>query len=225
MIKNFFLVAYRNLVKNKTTSILNISGLAIGVVVCLIIGVWLQRELSFDNFHPNGSKIFRVSNTFKSQSESFSQAPSGPAFAQLPKHLPAVKAACRVFGDEFKINADDKQFIESNAVIADSNFFNFFGFQLKKGNAQQVLQSYNQVVLTENIAIKYFGSIENALGKTMVLRDAYPMTVSGVAKNPPVNSQIQFDLVVPVSFLKKTELEQNNFDIDNFWVGGWPYVY
>jgi len=226
MMRNFFITTWRNLVKNKINTALNVAGLAIGVVVCLVIGVWLQRELSFDNFHPNGNKIFRISNTFKSESESFSQAPSGPAFgAQLPKLLPAVKSACRVFGEEFKVNAGDKQFIESNAVIADSNFFSFFGFQMKKGNPQQVLESYHQLVLTENLAIKYFGSTENAIGKTMMLRDAYPMTVSGVVENPPVNSQIQFDLIVPVSLLKKIELEQNNFDIDNFWVGGWPYVY
>src|SRR5262245_4853955 len=108
MIKNFFLVAYRNLVKNKATAFLNISGLAIGIVVCLIIGVWLQRELSFDNFQPNGDKIFRLSNTFKSESESFSQAGSGAAYgAHLTTQLPSIKAACRVFGDEFKIKSKD----------------------------------------------------------------------------------------------------------------------
>src|SRR5688500_17565076 len=104
MIKNFFLVAYRNLAKNKATAILNISGLAIGVTVCLVIGIWLQRELSFDKFHPDGKQIFRIANTFKSESESFSQAPSGPAFgAHLTKELPAVQATCRVFIDGFKV--------------------------------------------------------------------------------------------------------------------------
>lgn len=195
-------------------------------MVCLLIGVWLHRELSFDNFHPNGNQIFRLTNIFKSESESFSQAPSGPALgAQLPKQLPEVKATCRVFGEAFKMNTGDKQFIESNGLIADSNFFSFFGFQLKRGNKELVLQSANQVVLTENLAVKYFGSINNAIGKTMQLRDKYLFTVSGVAENVPVNSHIQFDLVVPVSWLKKINLDDNNFDIDNFWVGGWPYTY
>src|SRR5438874_12730916 len=98
MFKNFFITAWRNLVKNKINTSLNVAGLTIGVVVCLLIGVWLQRELSFDNFHPNGNNIFRITNTFKSESETFSQAPSGVALgAQLPKQLPIVKAACRVF--------------------------------------------------------------------------------------------------------------------------------
>ena len=226
MIKNFFLVAYRNLVKNKATSILNISGLAIGVTVCLIIGIWLQRELSFDKFHPNRKEIFRIANTFKSESESFSQAGSGPALgAPLAKQLPAIKASCRVFQDGFKIKAGNNQFIESNAVMADSNFFSFFDFALKKGNAQQALQSHNQLVLTEKLAIKYFGSTDEAIGKTMVLDGEFLMTVSGIAENTPVNSHIQFDLVVPVSFLKKLNLDKYNFNIDDLWVGGWPYVY
>ena len=105
MIKNFFLTAWRNLSRNKLLSVLNITGLAIGVAVCLFMIVWLQRELSFDDFHPNAKSIFRVSNTFKSESESFSQAPSGPALGvQLPKQLPSIVAACRVFNDEYKLN-------------------------------------------------------------------------------------------------------------------------
>ncbi len=106
---------------------MNISGLAIGVTVCLFIGIWLQRELSFDNFHPNGKSIFRLSNTFKSESESFSQAPSGPAFgAHLTKEVSAVKATCRVFENGFKVKVSNRVFIEKKAVIVDSNFFQLF---------------------------------------------------------------------------------------------------
>lgn len=226
MIKNFFLVAYRNLLKNRATTILNISGLAIGVTVCLVIGIWLHRELSFDKFHPNGNEIFRIANTFKSESESFSQAGSGPALgAPLAKQIPAIKASCRVFQDGFKLKVGNNQFIESNAVMADSNFFSFFGFALKRGSVQQALQSHNQLVLTEKLAIKYFGGIDDVIGKTMLVDGEYPMTVSGIAENSPVNSHIQFDVVVPVSFLKKLNLDKYNFNIDDLWVGGWPYVY
>ena len=121
MYKKFFITAWRNLAKNRIYALLNITGLAIGVIVCLLIGVWLQRELSFDNFHPNGDKIFRLTNTFKSESETFSQAPSGIALgAQLPKQLPAVKAACRVFRFEYKFEAGNNQFFESNIVNGQS---------------------------------------------------------------------------------------------------------
>jgi len=131
MLKNFFLTSWRNLTRNKVFTLLNVSGLAIGITVCLLIGIWLQRELSYDNFHPEGEKIFRVVNTFKSESESFSQAPSGPALGlRLPQQIPSIVAGCRVFGQQYKLTIGDQQFIEKNVIEADSNFFAFFGFQL-----------------------------------------------------------------------------------------------
>jgi putative ABC transport system permease protein len=226
MIKNFFRVAFRNAIKNKVTTILNISGLAIGVAVCLVIGIWLKRELSFDNFHPNGNKIFRLSNTFKSESESFSQAPSGPAFgSQLTRELPSVTVTCRVFIEGFKVKNNNEIFIELNAAIVDSNFFQFFGFKLLKGNPGQVLQSKEQIVLTEKLAIKYFSSVNDAIGKTLMIDGEYPMTVSGIAENTPVNSQIQFDLLLPYSHLRSNMMKRDNFDPNTLWVGGWPLVY
>ena len=225
MFKNFFIIAWRNLVKNKVNTILNISGLAIGITVCLVIGVWLQRELSFDNFHPNGNQIYRITNTFKSESESFSQAGSGPALgAQLPKQLPLIKAACRVFDGDSKIKAGDKQFFEPIGKIVDSNFFSFFEFRLIKGQANQVLQTSNQIVLTEKMAVKYFGR-ENPIGKTLIVDGENPMTVSGIAENPPVHSHIQFDYLLPYSSLRKIANEKWQYDIDNSWVGGWPFTY
>ena len=96
---------------------LNISGIAIGVTVCLVIGIWLQRELSYDKFHPNRKAIFRISNTFKSESESFSQAAQGQLWYPLTRELPAAKATCRVFGQNFKVKAGNELFFEDNAVL------------------------------------------------------------------------------------------------------------
>ncbi|MEP7144038.1 MAG: ABC transporter permease [Ferruginibacter sp.] len=224
MYKIFFITAWRNLIKNKVFTLLNVSGLAIGVIVCLLINVWVQRELSFDNFHPKGDKIFRVVNTFKSESESFSQAPSGPAFgAQLPTQLPAIKSACRLFGDQLKVKLGDQQFFEENILDVDPNFFQFFGFNLKKGQPKTCLQSFNQVVVTERMAEKYFGK-EDPLGKTILIGNA-PMTVSGISENPPVNSHIQFDFLLSSTYLIKNLKAKYNLDVDNLWVGGWPNTY
>ena len=100
MKKNYLVTAFRVLLRDKKYTSLNVLGLTLGVVVCLVIGIWLQRELSFDKFHPGSEHIYRVSNTFKSESESFSQAPSGPALgAQLPKQLTSINSACRWFRD------------------------------------------------------------------------------------------------------------------------------
>jgi putative ABC transport system permease protein len=225
MFKNYFKTAWRNLVRNKVLTALNVTGLAIGVAVCLLIGVWLQRELSFDNFHPNGKAIFRLTNTFKSESESFSQAPSGVAFgAQLPKQLPAVKAACRCFPGEHKISAGEYEFFEPKTLTVDSNFFDFFGFKLIKGQPREALGSFDRIVLSQDMAKKYFGK-QDPLGKTIRVDGDYPMIVSGVVENAPVNSQIQYDFLIPYTFLRKKAREQWKFDPDTLWSGGWPYTF
>ena len=225
MIRNFFLTAWRNFSRNKVFTLLNVSGLAIGITVCLIIGVWLQRELSYDNFHSDADKIFRISNTFKSESESFSQAPSGPAFgAQLPKEIPAITSSCRLFNSSFKLKSGSNQFIENEAFYTDSNFFSFFRFKLKKGNPKQALMLQNQIVLTEALAEKYFGN-DDPVGKTIMVDGKYPMIVSGIAENCPINSQIQFKVLIPSSLLIKQMKDQYNFDMNSQWLGGWPMTY
>ncbi|MBK7871976.1 MAG: ABC transporter permease [Saprospiraceae bacterium] len=225
MLKNYLKIAFRNVMANRVITLLNVFGLAIGVAVCLTIGIWLQRELSFDNFHPNGEKIFRLTNTFKSESESFSQAPSGAAFgAQLPKLLPEVEAGCRLFEEAFKIKRGDVAFIEQHGLMVDSNFFEFFGFRLKEGNPATVLSSPDQIVLTERLATKYFGN-ENPIGKTIELDGSSIKTVSGIVENPPVNSHIQFDLLLSSTHLINQMMQLYEFDVNNFWVGGWPNTY
>jgi len=223
MFKNFFITAWRNLLKNKTYALLNITGLAIGVAVCLLIGVWLHRELTFDNFHPNDDQLFRLANTFKSESESFSQAPSGPAFGRLPALLPEVKSANRVFYNQFKVKIASQQYVEPGVIEVSPNFFQFFGFKLIKGDPQLCLQSADGVVLSEKIATKYFGT-ENPIGKTILVEDQYPKIVSGVVENAPLNSHIQYDLIFSELFLKE-RMQQYKLDIETFWVGGWPSVY
>jgi putative ABC transport system permease protein len=226
MIKNFFITAFRNLAKNRVHTILNIMGLALGVLTTLTIGIWLKREISFDNFHAQQQEIFRITNTFKSESESFSQAPSGSALgAQLPKHIPSIKSSCRLFNELFKVKAGNEIFIEKECMTVDSNFFSFFNFPLISGHPDKVLTDAGNVVLTEKLAIKYFGSAANAMGKQLMLDGDFPKIISGVAADVPANSHIRFDLLLPFAHLRKIALEQWKFDIDNSWPGGWPHTY
>ena len=225
MLKAIFSAPIRHLVKNRTAATLNVAGIAIGIATSLLILIWADREFSFDSFHPDVKNKFRVWNTFKSESETFSQAPSGVALgAQLPKHIPAIVSSCRIFRNSFKVQYEDQTYFEQNTIIADSTFFNFFGFHLLRGQADQVLRGRNEVVMTESTAIKYFGSVDAALNK-IVMMDDDPMTVSAVATDPPLNSHIQFDIVVPYIALHSFVLENQKHDLDDMWVGGWPYTY
>ena len=125
----------------------------------------------------------------------------------------------------FKVKAGNELFIEDNAAVVDSNFFSFFGFKLLKGNPKQVLQSPDQIVITEKLAIKYFGTVDESIGKTLEIDGQFPKIVSGVAENTPVNSHIQYDLVLAYSHLRNLMIKEYDFDPNNMWVGGWPNVY
>ena len=217
--------AIRYLFKNRTAAFLNIAGMAIGISTCLLIMIWAAREWSFDNFHTNVDNKYRVWNTFKSESETFSQAPSCVALgAHAMEHVPSIISTCRIFGNSFKLRYEDKTFFENNAIIADSNVFAFFNFPLLRGHADQVLRSRNEIVLTDRLAIKYFGNADNAMNKILMV-DQTPMTVTGVAADVPVNSHIQFDLVIPAAWLHRYGLENWKQDINDMWVGGWPHTY
>lgn len=225
MVTTAFLAAWRHINKNRTAVILNVSGLAIGIATCLLISIWAERELTFDNFHPEANAKFRVWNTFTSEAETFSQAPSGNALgAQLPKIIPGIASACRVFNSSYKVKYDTEVHFESDAIVADSNFFSFFGFTIIKGTSANILTDPDKVVLTRSTAIRYFGNVEQAIDKTVLVDDS-PMTVAAVAENPPSNSHIQFDLVLPYSALHAFALRTWKQDIDNVWVGGWPHTY
>jgi putative ABC transport system permease protein len=225
MIATVFRTALRHLLKNKLSTFLNVAGISIGISTCLTIVIWAQREWSFDNFHPAVDNKFRVWNTFKSESETFSQAPSGVALgAQLPNYIPGIKSACRIFYGSAKYTYQDKTFFEGRSCYVDSSFFNFFGFRLLQGQANNILRTPNEVVITERIAKKYFGSVDDALNKVMLL-DKEPLTVTGIAADPPLNSHIEFDFLVPYASLHKSALEQYQADLNTQWTGGWPHTY
>jgi len=225
MFKAILFTAWRHLAKNKVSAFLNVTGLTIGLATCLVIAIWAERELTFDNFHANANAKFRIWNTFKSEAETFSQAPSGVALgAQLPKEIADIASACRVFRTGYKVRYNTEVHFEQEGIIADSTFFSFFDFPIIGGSSHKLLRNPNQVVFTRSAAIKYFGSVENALDKT-VLMDDEPFTVSAVAEDPPVNSHIQFNFVVPYLTLHAYALKQWKNDIDNQWVGGWPHTY
>ena len=217
--------AVRHLFKNKTAAFLNIAGIAIGIATCLLILIWAERERSFDDFHTNVDNKYRVWNTFRSESETFSQAPSCVALgARAPEQIPSIVSSCRIFDNSFKLRYEDKTFFENRVIIADSNVFRFFSFPLLHGDPDRVLRTQNEIVLTESTAIKYFGTADNAMDKILMV-DEEPMTVTAVAADLPVNTHIQFDAVVPFERLRQYGLLNWKQDINEMWVGGWPHTY
>lgn len=208
MLQNYFKVALRNILKHKFFSIINIVGLVIGMSCCLMIFVYVQDELSYDRFHQGYENIYRIGLHGRVSGQeimtSNSSLPVGPA---MKNEIPGIEESLRLrlttFGSGFAMRNEDKIFTEEKIFFADSNFFTFFSFPLLKGDPKQVLREPNSIVLTEELAAKYFGS-GDPIGKTLVVgNNKLAVKVTGVAALAPSNSHFHFRGVISLSTVEK----------------------
>lgn len=199
MLLHYLKIMYRNLWKSKLYSTINIAGLALGLTCCMLIVLYNKDEKSYDQFHKNKNQLHRVVTTMSNDKETqklgISNSPAGPAFKE---ELPEVKAFVRVQGD-YAVVKNGTAITGQNVVNVDSNFFSVFSFPLLQGNAATVLKNPNSLVITDEMAVKYFGTT-NAMGKVLEFKndDKFElMTVTGIAKKSPQNSSIKFDMLRP----------------------------
>lgn len=212
MFKNYLKIAVRNLLRSKIYSIINIVGLAVGIVCCLLIYLFIRNEMSYDHFHSDGKRIFRVLRTsFSDGNERKIAVTSGPYADALMNDFPAeVKEVVRVYPNNGLVVYGDKAFREEKFYFADSNFFSFFSFPLLKGDPSKVLQEPNSVVISYKVVQKYFGN-ENPLGKLITVDKEFTFTVTGVFGKFPGNSHLDFD------FVASLELFKNYNFFSNWW--------
>jgi len=201
MFKNYIKIALRNLGRNKVSSIINISGLAIGLACVLLIGMYVKDELSYDRFFKDASRIYRVNTHEKFGNNEFTAGHTPPPVGlALVNNYPEIESYTRIFkpGDEIVhyVNNGQKSSLNEKGILSvDSNFLQFFDYQLVEGNRAECLNGPNSVVLTERAAKKYFGTT-SAIGKNLVF-DQYsaPFTVTAVLKDLPSQSSLQFDVL------------------------------
>jgi putative ABC transport system permease protein len=199
MLKSYLKIAWRNLMKNKVFSFINITGLTIGITVCMMIFLFIMNEFSVDKFHKNKELIFRVMRGYDKSKPSVAYL-SGPYAPALLNDFPGqIKKAVRVGVSNGLISFANKAFNEKRLYLADEDFFTLFSFPLLKGDAATALKNPGSVVLTETTAKKYFGTTENAMNKMVDLDKELHLKVTGIAKDVPSNSHMVFDLVVPLS--------------------------
>ncbi|MDO3625111.1 ABC transporter permease [Mucilaginibacter sp. BT774] len=215
MIKNYFKTAFRNLWKNKASSFINIFGLTIGLCSCLLIGLYIQHELSYDKFQTNGDRIARVIMAYKfdggteMKKGNFTSARVAPRFKQT---FPEIESAVRMVRYSRVVQYKDKLINENSFMYADPEFFNLFSFKLLRGEPSNVLKAPNQVVLTESTAKRYF-SDEDPIGKVLkVGTDTALYQVTGVIQDCPSNSQIKFDFLSSWSSLGLADEEKSYWD-------------
>ena len=207
MIKNYLKIAWRNLTRNKTFSAINIFGLAIGIATCLIIMLFVNNELSYDRYNKKANRMVRVYFQGNVQGEKMKESNVMPPVAQtLKKDFPEVEEATRLrnYGTPKLVYAN-KTFKEDRFAFVDSNFFQVFTLPLIEGDAKTALLEPNCIVITKDVANKYFGN-EDAIGKIISFKDGKnaPCKVTGVIEKVPLNSHFQFEIFASMASLPES---------------------
>ena len=207
MFKNYFKIAWRNLKKNKLYSFVNIIGLTIGITSCILISLYIEMELSYDRFHKNAGRIVRITMEYSNGGTVEKYANTGTKVGpQFKRSFPAVAAFARTFKYPRVISYRDKSFNEKNFLYADSSFFRIFSFRLIRGNSSSALNAPHQLVITENMARKYFGS-EDPVGKTLLIANSDFYLVTGIVQDAPASSQMHFDFIASFTSLDDSKTE------------------
>jgi putative ABC transport system permease protein len=223
MLKNYFKIAWRNLLRYKGFSLINIFGLAIGLTCCILVSLFIIDELSYDKYHKDSARIYRVVKDFVNDDGSkLPDATTPPAIgAAIQKDIPEIEHMARLmpgWGGKFYVRNGEKKFIEENVYRADSSIFDVFTFQFIQGTPATALKDQHALVLTESAAKKYFGK-EDPMGKTLEIDDLEPQMVTAVIKDVPDNSHFKFDILLPLRFRNNGQL----IDINSIW--GWYNYY
>jgi putative ABC transport system permease protein len=204
MLRNYIRIALRNIFRQKGYSLINISGLAIGMVSCLFIVLYIVDEFSYDRFHANGDRIYRLFFDYTSPNgETFTHSIGPYRLAdELTSRYPEIEEAARVSDPSpLTFRYEDIEFVEDNAMLADSNIFKIFSFDMLRGDPASSLREPFTCVITDEVAEKFFGD-EDPLDKSLVLNIAQgeaQLKITGVYKRYPNNSHIRPDMLVSMS--------------------------
>lgn len=212
MFKNFLTIAYRNVIKYKSYSLINIIGFALGISCFLLIFFFIRDELSFDTFNSKADRIYRVAEIYTQSGNvqyiANSSGPWGPAMAEdYPEVVNFVRLMPPVTQYLVSRIEKDLHFYEEKFVFADDTFFDVFDFELLKGAIKSVLSEPNSVILTQSTVKRYFGS-EDPMGKTIVIDKKFPFVVSGILKDIPRTSHFKFDFLASFVTLENSSMRE-----------------
>ncbi len=217
MIKNYLLVAFRNLWRHRGFSAINILGLTVGLTAFYLIFLYVRFELTYDHFHTKADRIFRIVADIKTPTET--RKVDGPAWAvgpHLPGEFPEVEAAVRISPNDLLVRRGDVHFQETNSLFADSNFFTMFDFPLKYGDPKTALKEPYSIVLSETAAKKYFGDA-NPVGEHVLLTIlGWNAVITGVMRDLPENTMIQGDMIVSMTTISQKVDSTRDNDWQNY---------
>lgn len=218
MLKNYLIVAWRNLWRNKTYSSLNILGLSVGMAVAVLIMLWVVDELTYDRFHTKIDRIFRLHQHQRYDGQVFTFYSMPPVLAlDLKENFPEIKRVIRTdWGGEAMLSMGDQRFYEEGLAV-DTTFFEVFSFPLKEGNIKDALVNPYSIIISQEVANKFFGD-EEALGQWIKYNNQEEaFQVTGVLEKVPTNSTLKFDFLIPWrTYLKYSPwLDESNWGNNN----------
>ena len=206
MFRNYFITALRNIIRQKGYSLINILGLATGLACTFLILLWVQDELSYDRFHEHTDRLYRVEENQHYSGSVYhvnvTPYPSGPVWKE---EIPEIEDVCRhQWPPGMMFRYGENAFNETGTVAVDPSFLTMFSFPLISGDINTALSEPHNAVLTEETAKKYFGE-EDPIGKFLNVNNQYEFTVTGIIEDPPGNSILDFDILIPFEYLKETD--------------------
>lgn len=224
MFKNYLKIAYRNIIKQKAYSLINILGLALGLAACILVGLYIWQDFHYDEYHTNKDNIYRISVETVTPNGTFHMGETPALVAPtVREQFPEIDKITRIFfSSEDLVSYDEKKFYEDEIVFADEDFFDIFTYDTINGNPAKFLKDKNTIVLTRDMAEKYFGKV-NPIGKFITLNNTLNMEVVGVIENVPPNSHFSFDMATTYATLEDTPVG-NYLDQWGATFGSYTYV-
>ncbi len=226
MLKNYFKTAFRNLWKNKTYSFLNIAGLAIGIACAGLIFLWAEDELTFDNVNVKKDRLYavRVNAKFGGNTYTMGSTPR-PMAASLKTDIHGIANTARISDEDLRLLFSfDNKSLYSSGKYADSSLFSMFSLTFLQGNARNAFTQLYSLVITESTAKKFFGEDKNVLGRKLLVDNKQPYIITGVLKDLPANSSLQFEWLAPYEITLLADRTRGGND-ESSWGSYGPFTY
>ncbi len=220
MLQHYLRIAIRSLIKNKVYSLINIGGLAVGLAACLAIGLYIQNEYSYDRFHQHFDHLYRIVETQKQADGLHPVAVTpGPLAPSLEKDFGEIVHSTRVTRWPTLLQVNGTSIEPKSTLIVDNAFFKMFDFKLLMGDPQTVLLNPDELIISETLAGQFFGQHwrdSSILGRNILFNKERPLLVVGVVANPPENSHLEFEALLPFKYLEKTDEWSNKWNSNSY---------